>query len=254
MSTKSEVKDEEAVTTTTEVVTPAAPTPPVKEPSRGFFNNISNYALELTVAMIVMLMAMFVLIFSTYSLFNTLQSLDNASYTGLWWAASTLVWLPVLVIFYLRSHSYMARNPQVVMNGTQRAFVITYQVFVVLVGIGYAFAAVYSLLTAFVASGNVGEVLLNVTVPSLIAALICGGAFIAFFKKPVMSRYAYTWSLIAVVLLLIIPTITMNVIGLRQQNKRNQDTQRQYKNNYNRSNNDRYNNSYDYNTDRNYSY
>lgn len=195
-------------------------TNPVVKPKSSFLEKTGVYGLELGVAMITMVILATVLSFGAYALS---QYLNGSVSTGvgqlaLWSAASTIVWLPVVYIFYLRSRAYMERNPSIVNNGVQRAFVVIYQVVTLLTVIAFAFTAVYSMLNAFVQAGDMGRTLVTVSLPSFVSALVFAGAFVAFFRKPVVTRKVFATGLLVVSLLIVVPVIVYSMVTLRGAN------------------------------------
>lgn len=194
--------------------------PPQESTKTSFLERTGVYGLELGVAMVTMFIVAVVLSVGSFSLAQYLYGTVNTSLgeSALWSAASAIVWLPVVYIFYMRSRAYMARNPEINNNQTQRAFVLIYQVITLLAVIGFAFAAVYSLLNAFVQASDMGRTLLTVSMPSAVSAALFGGAFVAFFRRPVVSRKTFGRGLLVVSLLITIPVIVFSMIMLRSAN------------------------------------
>lgn len=197
----------------------------------SFLDKTGIYGLELAVAMLTLLIVSTVLSIGAFSLSQFLYGSVGPvlGQTALWSAASTIVWLPVAYIFYLRSQAYMERNPDVVNNGTQRAFVTIYQVVTLLTVISFAFAAVYSLLNAFVQADDMGRTLVTVSLPSFFSALVFAGAFIAFFRKPLVGRKKFATVMLAVSLVVVVPVIIYSMVTLRDANmdeQRSQDLER----------------------------
>lgn len=194
--------------------------PPQGNNETSFLERTGVYGLELGVAMITMFIVAVVLSVGSFSLAQYLYgTVDTAlGETALWSAASAIVWLPVVYIFYMRSRAYMARNPEINNNQTQRAFVLIYQVITLLAVIGFAFAAVYSLLNAFVQASDMGRTLLTISLPATMSAGLFAGAFVAFFRRPVVSRKTFGRGLLVVSLLITIPVIVFSMIMLRSAN------------------------------------
>lgn len=194
--------------------------PPQENSKASFLERTGVYGLELGVAMVTMFIVAVVLTVGSFSLAQYLYGTVNMGLgeSALWSAASTIVWLPVVYIFYMRSRAYMARNPEINNNQTQRAFVLIYQVITLLAVIGFSFAAVYSLLNAFVQASDMGRTLITVSLPSAVSAAIFGGAFVAFFRRPVVSRKAFGRGLLIVSLFITIPVILFSMIMLRSAN------------------------------------
>ena len=179
-----------------------------------FVDRVSVYGLELAVAMVTLIISASVLSIASYALGNYLAGelpSIGAGYFALWMSASTIVWVPVALLFYLRSRAYMAAHPEVAANPVQRTFVIIYQVFVILVIISFALSAVYTTLMSLVKADDTSNLLLGGALPSAVSALIFGGALVAFFKRPVVRRKTFALVFLGVSLLVIVPTIVLSI-------------------------------------------
>jgi type II secretory pathway pseudopilin PulG len=198
----------------------AAVPEPSKPAKQGFLHKTGIYGLELGVAMVTMVILATVLSFGAFALSQYIYGTASASVgqLALWSAASTIVWLPVVYIFYLRSGAYIDRNPTVVNNSVQRAFVVIYQVLMLLTVIAFSFTAVYSMLNAFVQAHDMAETLVTVSLPAFLSALIFAGAFVAFFRHPVIGRKVFATALLVVSILIVIPVILYSMVTLRATN------------------------------------
>lgn len=193
---------------------------PAPKPKRRFLENTSIYGLELAIAMVTILIVATVLTIGAYALSQYIYGSagSGVGQVALWSAASTIVWLPVVYIFYLRSRAYMERTPNIVSNEVQRAFVMIYQVLTILTVIAFAFSAVYSLLNAFVQADDMRRTLVTVSLPSFASALVFAGAFVAFFRNPVVARKTFANGLLIASLLIVVPVIVYSMVTLRGAN------------------------------------
>lgn len=204
--------------------TPIAPPQPVHqpavEPKRGFLSSMSIYPLEITIAMITVVILASVLSWGLFSLCNYFydQSNTGLGYFSLWTAASAIVWLPVAFIFYVRSRGYMSQRPEVVNSPVQRTFVVIYQVLMIITVIGFSFTAVYAFLMGLVQTSDMGKMLIGTALPAALSAAIFGGAFVAFFRRPVASRRLFGLAMLVIAVLIILPVIVYSIIALRSVN------------------------------------
>lgn len=185
-----------------------------------FLNRVSIYWLELSIAMITLGLSASVLSYCVYALCS-IGSVNNnliANYGALWLAASAIVWVPVAFIFYSRARGYELRNRVVSSNPTQRTLAIFWQVLAILTTIGFAFSAVYTLLTALTQTKDMGTTLVTGTLPSFIAALIFGVTFAAFLRHPLISRKTFATVFLVISLIIVLPTIVMSILQIRQAN------------------------------------
>jgi hypothetical protein len=192
----------------------------LKQRSR-FIDRVSVYGLEFAVAMVTLIISASVLSFATFALCNYLANETVGSeggYFALWSSASTIVWVPVAMLFYLRSRAYMAQHPDISSHPVQRVFTIIFQVLMILTIISFAVAAVFAGLTSLVEPDNTSNILLGVALPSAISALLFGGVLVSFFKQPVVRRRTFAVVFGLVSLAVVIPTIIVSVLSLRSVN------------------------------------
>lgn len=181
---------------------------------------MSIYPLEMTIAMVTMVILASVLSWSLFSLCNYFYDSGNIGlgYFSLWTAASAIVWLPVAYIFYVRSRGYMNEHPAVVYSSVQRTFVVMYQVVMILTVIGFSFTAVYAFLMGLVQASDMGKTLIGTALPAALSAAVFGGAFVAFFRNPVASRKVYATIMLVMSVLIILPVIVYSIVSLRSVN------------------------------------
>lgn len=188
----------------------------VKRPR--FIDRVSVYGLEFAVAMVTLIISASVLSFATFALCNYLANDmvgSEGGYFALWSSASTIVWVPVAMMFYLRSRGYMAQHPDVSSHPVQKVFTIIFQVLMILTIISFAVAAVFAGLTSLVEPGQTADILLGIALPSAISALLFGGVLVSFFSRPVVRRRTFALVFALVSLIIIVPTIVVSVVSLR---------------------------------------
>lgn len=183
-----------------------------------FIDRVGVYGLEFAVAMVTVVISASVLSFATFALCNYLANETVGSeggYFALWASASTIVWVPVAMLFYLRSRAYMAQHPDISSQPVQKVFTIIFQVLMILTIISFAVAAVFAVLTSLVEPEQTSNILIGVALPSAISALLFGGVLVSFFGRPVVRRRTFAVVLAVVTLAIIVPTITVSVASLR---------------------------------------
>lgn len=185
---------------------------------KQFINRTSVYGLELAVALVTMIISVSVLSFAAFSLFNyiagTSDLSEGAGYFALWTAASAVVWVPVAIIFYLRSRAQMMAKPDLHDNVVQRTFITIYQVVMILTVISFAVATVYAALMALVKPDETMDILLGGAVPSAISALLFWLGHVAFFRRG-LRRRNFTLLFAGISAALIFPVVTLSVMSLR---------------------------------------
>lgn len=186
-----------------------------------FIDRVGVYGLEFAVAMVTLVISASVLSFAVFALCNYLANETVGSengYFALWASASTMVWVPVATLFYLRSRAYMAQHPEISSHTVQKVFTIIFQVLMILTIISFAVAAVFAVLTSLVEPDQTSNILLGVALPSAISALLFGGVLVSFFARPVVRRRTFAVVFGLVSLAIVVPTIIVSVASLRAVN------------------------------------
>lgn len=163
----------------------------VKRP--GFFQRTSIYGFELFTALFGLITTLIVVDYGIFALFNYLLSLSGmTSYVGeitIWVVAAMIVWLPVTIVFYLRSRSEFERHPLHGDSLLHKVLVSIYYVTVLFGAIGLAFALIYALVHLAVSPDeSVVDVLVRVVVPAFVATLVHVGMMFAYPKSGRPSR------------------------------------------------------------------
>ncbi len=187
------------------------------ERKRGFLNRCGVYGLELAVAMITMIITVSVLSFAAFSLGGYLAGADvseSAGYFALWTVASSIVWAPVALIFYLRSRAEMLAKPSLQDNPVQRTFITIYQVVMILTIISFSVSTVFAALMSVVKPEETSDILLSAALPSAVSAILFGLGHVAFYRRGLRRRnFALLFSMFAAVL--IVPVVVLSIMSLR---------------------------------------
>lgn len=163
---------------------------------RGFFDRMSIYGFEFFMALFGLLTTLVVVDYGIFALFNYLRTMTGLGvYVGeltIWVVAAMIVWLPVTVVFYLRSRSESERNPLHRESMVHKVFLSVYFISVIFGGIGLAFAAIYALVNLAVnPDGSVVDTLVRIVAPAVIAAGLHVGMMFAFPKKSRPTRVTF---------------------------------------------------------------
>ena len=184
---------------------------------KGFLSRSGVYGLELAVAMITMIITVSVLSFAAFSLGGYLAGADvseSAGYFALWTVASSIVWAPVALIFYLRSRAEMLAKPSLQENPVQRTFITIYQVVMILTIISFSVSTVFAALMSVVKPEETSDILLSAALPSAISAILFALGHVAFYRRGLRRRnFALIFSAVAAVL--IIPVVVLSIMSLR---------------------------------------
>lgn len=173
----------------------------------GFFERTSIYGFELFTALFGLVTTLVVVDYGIFALFNYLRSLSGlTSYVGeitIWVVAAMIVWLPVTIVFYLRSRSEYEKHPLHGSSALHKVLVSIYYVTVLFGAIGLAFALIYALVHLAVSpEESVPDVLVRVVVPAFIATLVHVGMMFAYPKsgRPTRKIFAASFGVLAAVI------------------------------------------------------
>ena len=171
----------------------------------GFLRRTDIYGFELFMALFGLVVTTVIVDYGLFSIFNYLQPMSRSADMGdltLWVVAAVAVWLPVTILFYLRSRGEGEANPLQTARPIHKVFVSIY-FFVLIVGmVGLVFGALYSLIM-FAVNGeqNIGRLLYQTVTPALLAGLFHVGMLFAYSKtkKLSASKFATAFGVVALV-------------------------------------------------------
>lgn len=190
----------------------------VKKP--GFFQRMSMYGFELFMALFGLVTTLIVIDYSIFALVNYLCGVGNeAAYVGeytIWIIAALIVWLPITIVFYLRSRSEGLRNPVHERSVLFKVLTATYYFCIIIGGTVLAFTAIYSLVRMAVTPDEpAADVLTRVVSPAILAVLVHVGMMFAFPKSNKPSRRVFTMTFVAIAGVLALALLSVSVTSIR---------------------------------------
>ena len=189
----------------------------------GFFQRTSMYGFELFMALFGLVTSLIVIDYSLFALAEYLFVPQSNSYAGelmIWVVAAMIVWLPVTIVFYLRSRAELERNDVLAGVLSHKMLLSLYYFSVIFGAIILGFIAMYSLIrVAVTPDASVSQVLLRVVLPSVVAIAIHVGMMFAMrrSKRPSRRVFALAFGASAAVLAGVLLVISIIVVrGSRQ--------------------------------------
>ena len=170
---------------------------------QAWLSQTKLYGFELFMAAFGLTVAAIVIDYGLFAFFNYLMSEGSAEgYIGegsLVIVAAMVIWLPLALLFYLRSRGEQTRNAKRT-SSTLHKVMVSILLFVnILLAAGAAFAAVYSLFQiAIGADMTPGEMLMRVTVPALLMALLHAWVCFAFSSVRFAGRRVFAMSFLGI--------------------------------------------------------
>lgn len=199
-----------------------------------WFSHTSMYGFELFMASFGLTVAAVVIDYGLFAFFNYIKGFgadDTQQIVGqvsLWIVAAMLVWLPLAVGFYLRARGEQASNPE---RKTRRLHKIVVSVFLfanILILAGAFFTVLYTIIQLLVGSFDmaVADVLLRLTLPALLVAILHGWLLFAFSNVEFARRKVF--AIVFVVIGLVVMTGLSiasfgSVRGAAEDNRRERD-------------------------------
>lgn len=200
------------------------------QPTQNFFakiiNGMSWYGLELALSVVGLLVTTAVINYAIYATVNYAMGIDNplaVRYLGefsLWVASSMIVWLPLAVIFYLRTRAELERHPATNERMIHKLFVGFFLFNVVLAIAGTAFSVVYSLIRIMVGiDDQAGDTAVRTILPGILAAAVNTGLFWAYGRHQGLSRKLFAMIVAGAGVLVTIVLLAMSVSNVQGANR-----------------------------------
>lgn len=184
---------------------------------RRIIGGTGLYGLELIVAALGLIVTSGVLTFGIYALFNYFAGVDNSAqyFMGdfsIWLVAGMVAWLPLTVFFYLRTRGEVLNNPAREDVLLHKLVVGLYRFHLILLIVGTLFVSVYAAFRLLVdVDASVGDTMLRVVVPGVLAALLNAGIVMAYNRSQKPSRKLFTILLTAVSLVIMVTLLVVSV-------------------------------------------
>lgn len=183
----------------------------------SFLNRTGLFGFELFMALFGLVTTLVVVDYGVFALFNYSNNArvnaDSAPFLGesiIWIVTALFVWLPVTIVFYLRSRSEAEQKPARSSSVLYKVLTSIYYFCVIVGAIILVFLAIYSLVSGSTTPDvSMKDVLMKSAVPALLAVAIHVGMMFAYTKsnRPprlvFASLYGGFVAVLAVVLLVI---------------------------------------------------
>lgn len=217
-------KDQASETSSANTGSVAPPSPRRRPEWRKYFTGTGMYGFELLMATFGLTTAAIVIDYGLFAFFNYVKGADagyNAALFGefsLWIVAAMLVWLPLAIVFYLRTRGQLAATPERRQSTLHKVLVSIYQFVNIIIAAGALFAVFYSLIRPLVngAGGEeFGNILVRVTLPALLMIAVHGWALMAYGRSQRMTRKLFGMVFVGVGLLVMVGLLVASVGTIR---------------------------------------
>ncbi len=194
------VNEQQSTAAVSAAAQPAAKSPLSLQTMMGKLSRgMSWYGLELALSVVGLLVTVGVINYAIYALINYMKGIENplaVRFVGefsLWVAASMIIWLPLAVVFYLRTRAEIERHPATKERLIHKLFVGFFLFNVVLAIAGTLFSVVYALIRIIVGiDDQAGDTAVRTILPGVLAALVNVGLFWAYGRHQGLSRKTFS--------------------------------------------------------------
>lgn len=194
------------------------------EPKTGFLQRTNIYGFELFMALFGLVATLVAIDYSIFLLLNFLSDNRNPSFAlnefTIFVVAAVIVWLPITLIFYLRSRAELERNSSYAQSPLHKVLLSIYY-FMVLFGAAILlFAAIFTLIRlAVTPDQSVGEQLLRFVLPALLGVAVHVGMMFAYpkSKRPSRKAFALVFGIGTAALSFLLFALTANAIRISKQ-------------------------------------
>ncbi|MFZ1812526.1 MAG: hypothetical protein WAU02_03350 [Candidatus Saccharimonadales bacterium] len=185
-------------------------------------NGMSWYGLELALSTLGLMVTAMVLTYGIYATVNYIKGIDNpfaVRYLGefsLWVAASMIIWLPLAVVYYLRTRAEIDRHPATKERLVHKLFVGFFLFNIIIVIAAALFSVVYALIRIAVGiDDTVSDTLVRIVLPGILAAAVNIGLFWAYGKHQGLSRKAFALIVTGAGVLVTIVLLALSVTNVQ---------------------------------------
>ncbi len=189
-------------------------------------DGMSWYGLELALSVVGLLVTTVIINYAIYALVNYAKGIDNplaVRFLGefsLWVAASMIIWLPLAVIFYLRTRAEIDRHPATKERLVHKLFVGYFLFNVVLAIAGTMFSVVYALIRMAVGiDDQASDTAVRTVLPGILAAAVNIGLFWAYGKHEGLSRKLFSMIIGGLGVIVTIALLAMSVSNVQGANR-----------------------------------
>lgn len=225
MEQKPPVENQPVTTTSTSAVD-IPTTPPPKNKMFGwkkYLNYTGIYGFELLMATFGLTVAAVVIDYGMFAFFNHLRSSEN-SYAvsalgefSIWIVVAMLVWLPLALVFYLRTRGQLVAEPTRRQAVIHKLLVSLFQFVNVITIIGAVFGLLYSLLRPLI-TGSGGEEfldsLIRVSLPALGVAAVHSWLLFAYSRSTRVTRrlFAMVFSIVGIIVMVCLLVTSVGMV------------------------------------------
>ena len=182
------------------------------------------YGFELLMATFGLTTAAIVIDYGLFAFFNYIKG-AGSGYNGtlfgefsLWIVAAMLVWLPLAIVFYMRTRGQLTLTPERRQSTLHKVLVSIYQFVNILLAAGALFTVFYSLIRPLVSGANgeeFGNVLVRVTLPGLLMIAVHGWALMAYSRSQRITHKVFGMVFAGVGLLVMVGLLVVSVGAIR---------------------------------------
>ena len=214
----------------------AAVPAPSRASWRRHLDRTGIYGFELLMATFGLTVAAIVIDYGFFAFFSYVIGVEGRSVSAnafvgefsLWIVAAMLVWVPLALVFYMRTRGQLAANPAQGQTGLHKVLVSLYLFVNTIIAAGALFAFLYVLirLAVGVEDAKVGEVIGRIALPALLVVILHLGMLSAYMTSRKVTRKTFGLSfaiVAAVVMLALLVSSVGSIRGVAMDDKKQSD-------------------------------
>lgn len=190
----------------------------------GFLERTSMYGFELFMSLFGLVTTLVVIDYGVFVLFNYFMGFEGSnsffSEFTIWIISAMIVWLPVTLVFYLRSRSETVRNKEHSSTVLYKVLMSIYHFFIITGAVLLAFIAIYTLIRTLATPDEpFVDMLVRVILPAIIAVFVHIGLMFAYTKngKPSKNLFVSVFGGVSLALIVTLLVISIGVLrGVKQ--------------------------------------
>ena len=193
-----------------------------REPNTGALSRTRIYTFELLMSVIGLLVTAFVVDYGIFSIFRQLTGPEGFEYGNsgfiVFIMAAMIVWLPVAVVFYLRTKGEIQATKTHTETMIHKVLVSLFMFVNIFAVIGALFYAIYMLLQVFVGANDESvNYFLRFILPGVLMALWHSWLFFAYSRVRFAPRKIFSIVLSAITIIVVVTLFLQTAIGMRAQ-------------------------------------
>lgn len=189
---------------------------------RAYLDHTTQFGFEYFMTLFSVLVTSTFVVYALFVIANYVIGFNNSygsrtiGEIALWVAAAMMVWLPVTLVFYLRSQATIERVPEVKHKTLPRVLTSIFLFFTITTAIVLAFVTIITLLRTLVGiDESSNDILGQVALPAFLSAVLFGWISAYWFRPGLHSRRKFAFIFSVVSLVALVTVLILSIGSMR---------------------------------------